>query len=124
MDIKEVIEDIFEKYELNGEKLANKLGVTRSFISALKNGREKPSIRFLKSLLTGFPEYETLLNDNLHDLYTSKLKSYKEHAHYVRSLEVENNILKVKNDGLMKENLLLKEHVSMLKKILSTAESH
>lgn len=53
------IETIMSHYNLSPKELADKLGVQRSSISHIVNGRNKPSVAFITKLSEAFPDLDT-----------------------------------------------------------------
>lgn len=57
MELKDRIELVMQQENLTAKDLADKLGVQRSSISHLMNGRNKPSHDFLEKFIEQFPSY-------------------------------------------------------------------
>lgn len=59
MNFSERIEAVMRHYGLQPRELADKCGVQRTAINHLLNGRNRPSVGFLSTMSTSFPELDT-----------------------------------------------------------------
>jgi predicted transcriptional regulator len=56
MDIKERLQIIISKHNLNASSFSDKLKIQRSNLSHILSGRNKPSIDFIEKFISNFPE--------------------------------------------------------------------
>jgi transcriptional regulator with XRE-family HTH domain len=56
MDIKERLQIIISKHNLNASSFADRLKIQRSNLSHILSGRNKPSIDFIEKFISNFPE--------------------------------------------------------------------
>jgi len=66
MDIKERLQIIISKYNLNASSFADKIKIQRSNLSHILSGRNKPSIDFIEKFILNFP------NEDIQWLITGK----------------------------------------------------
>lgn len=55
MQIKTIVEDILSEYKINSSQFSERVGINRSALSHLINGRNKPSFDLIQKILSAFP---------------------------------------------------------------------